>query len=467
MGRLVVLTMIVITTALTAAAPAAAQSDADVQQRLIELAQQRPSIAGPLSGRLPSGLSTVHLQAARAEVDDFYATATFTTPDSDAEIPWDVGISFRRTAIDELTFMIDSSGTWSFKQGMQPIIASGPVRSLSTGPGDINAIDLVAVDSKGYVAVNGQYVATLDLPAGGARGDVAVGVDYFAQDQRSGEFALYDGFEVWSLDRTFPAPGSEPAADVMRQLMAEATASAVDAGPFSGELLLLEDDIDFSLANVYVRDFYAHAVFTNPYPASEHPWDIGFGFRDPDPRVDRAMRLVISSDGEWSLALGPDPFRVSGQGAQVETGAGERNEIDFIAIGDTGYLSVNGDYVATLDLSASNLRGDAWVSSGFLAENTLAGETTGYSEFRVWFLQAEEPGSEPVDVVVWGTGKSCSTFRERVSPGSRVSSRWPPVATKPPSKWESSGQPSRRRSASIRERAAPSGQRRYTIWSRC
>jgi hypothetical protein len=405
MGRLLVLTLILVATALSAAAPAAAQDDADVQNRLIELAQQRPSIAGPLNGQLPTALGMVHTQAARVEVRDFYATATFTNPDSEEELPWDVGISFRRTPIDGLAFILDSSGIWSFEQGMQSIIASGPIASLATGPGEINVIDLVAIGGEGYVAVNGQYVATLDLSVGGARGDIAVGVAYLAKNQRPDNFTLYDGFEIWSLDRSTQAPGTEPADVVMSGLMAQATASAVDAGPFSGELLLEEDEIDYSTANVHVRDFYAHAVFTNPYPASEHPWDIGFGFRDPDTRVQRALRLVIGSDGAWFLSLGPNPYQVSGQGAQLQTGAGERNEVDLVASGDTGYLSVNGAFVAAIDLSASDIPGEVWVSSGFFAENTLVGETTEYTEFRVWFLQPAEPSEETAEVVVWGNGE--------------------------------------------------------------
>jgi len=57
---------------------------------------------------------------------------------------------------------------------MQPIIPSVPVGSLAIGPGKINAIDLLAIDIKGYVAVNGQCVAMLDLPASDARGNSAV-----------------------------------------------------------------------------------------------------------------------------------------------------------------------------------------------------------------------------------------------------------------------------------------------------
>jgi hypothetical protein len=152
-----------------------------------------------------------------------------------------------------------------------------------------------------------------------------------------------------------------------------------------------------------MRDFYAHAAFTNPYPAAQHPWDIGIGFRDPG--VERAFRLVVSSDGEWFLSIGADPFRVSGQGVQVTTEAGGRNELDLVVNGDTGYLAVNGEYVVTLDLSASTIHGDIWVSSGFFAENTLAGAITEYEDFRFWLLESSQPSSEAVEVVVWGIGE--------------------------------------------------------------
>jgi hypothetical protein len=168
-------------------------------------------------------------------------------------------------------------------------------------------------------------------------------------------------------------------------------------------LLFEEETIDYSTANVYLRDFYAQVEFTNPYPASEHPWDIGIGFRDQG--VGRALRLAISSDGEWFLSQSTDPFRVSGQGAQVNTGEGGQNQLDLVVDGDTGYLPVNGDYVATLDLSASEARRDVWVSSGFFLENTWAGATTRYADFRVWSLEASAPSDEPVEVVVWGNGE--------------------------------------------------------------
>ena len=174
MRRLLVITLFLMATVLPAAAPAA-QSDAGVQNRLIELAQKRPSVAGPLNGDLPTGPGADHLQVARVELRDFYAAAIFSNPDSKAESPWDVGISFRRNGTDDLTLMINSSGTWSLMQGVETTIASGAIESLATGRGEINAIDLVAIDGQGYFALNGQYVATLDLTAGLSSGDIAVG----------------------------------------------------------------------------------------------------------------------------------------------------------------------------------------------------------------------------------------------------------------------------------------------------
>lgn len=388
---------------LLAAAPATAQGDGDALTLLINFALQQPSIAGPLRGELPIGLGASHLQAARVEVRDFYARATFSNPDSTREQPWDMGISFRQTGIDGgLKLIIESDGTWSFKAGMQPIVASGPVQNLGTGPGTTTYIDLVALGSEGYFAVNGEYVATLDLSAREATGDIAVGAAYFAQDRRKRERIAYEGFEVWSLDRTSSAPGIEPNAEMLRALMAEATATAGDAGPFSGDLLLEEDTLNFSAANVFLRDFYAHAVFTNPYSASEFPWDIGVGFRD---RGGTDVRLVVNSDGEWFLSQSTEPFRASGQGAQINPGASDRNELDLVVSGDTGYFAVNGEYVATLDLSVNDGRGDVWIGSGFFAESTRAGATTGYTDFRVWSLDAPAPAGDAAGLVVWGDGE--------------------------------------------------------------
>ena len=141
MGRMLVLTMILIVTALPTAALARSQSDAAVLDRLMDLALQRPSIAGSLRGELPTGLGAVHLQAARVEVRDLYVAATFSNPNPVTDHPWDVGLSFRQTAVDEFRLIFDSNGTWSFKTGMQSIVASGSVPNLVLGPGEINHID--------------------------------------------------------------------------------------------------------------------------------------------------------------------------------------------------------------------------------------------------------------------------------------------------------------------------------------
>jgi hypothetical protein len=49
--------------------------------------------------------------------------------------------------------------------------------------------------------------------------------------------------------------------------------------------------------------------------------------------------------------------------------------------------------------------------------NTLAGATTTYEDFRVWFLQPAEPSGEPVEVVVWGNGEVLFDLRGEDEPG--------------------------------------------------
>ena len=80
MRHLLVLMMFLVAMVLPGTAPAAAQSDADALDRLIDLAVQRPSIAGPLRGELPIDLDAINVQLAGVDVLDFFARATFSNP---------------------------------------------------------------------------------------------------------------------------------------------------------------------------------------------------------------------------------------------------------------------------------------------------------------------------------------------------------------------------------------------------
>ncbi|MDQ3226651.1 MAG: hypothetical protein M3Q50_08485 [Chloroflexota bacterium] len=373
---------------LAAAPPVAAQDDDALLALLLEQAQARPSIAGPLQGELPIEIGAVNLSLADVTTRDFYAHATFTNPYPAETHLFDIGISFRRTGGDEaFRLIVDSAGGWFFKEGINPEIATGQVEGLRTGAEETNQLDLVAVGNQGYFALNGQYVATLDLTARGIAGDVGVGTGYYEEDQLDGESTPFADFEVWSLDLSSPEVASavsEADAVVMAELMDLARSGASVSGPLAGEIPMETGTVNPISAGVRLRDFLAHAQFTNPYPTDEKAWDIGFGFRDGG---DAELRLSISSDGEWFLSRGPRFILGSGPVTPLDTSAGGSNEVDLVGLGDIGYLAVNGDYVATLDLAASPSLGDIWASAGFHQDNKRDGAMTPYADFEVWSLQ--------------------------------------------------------------------------------
>lgn len=162
-------------------------------------------------------------------------------------------------------------------------------------------------------------------------------------------------------------------------------------GPTAGDLVHAVDGfIKSYYADLNVRDFLADAVFYNPYDAADGDWDIGYLFRETD--INDQFRLTVESSGDWSLtAQEGDAADIVNSGVvnSLNMGAGAANRLTLLADGETGYLFVNGRYVAALDLSARNVAGDVGVGTSFYEGNEVEGETTTYEEFTIWSRQGE------------------------------------------------------------------------------
>lgn len=162
-------------------------------------------------------------------------------------------------------------------------------------------------------------------------------------------------------------------------------------GPTSGNLVhAIDGFIKSEYADLNVRDFVADAVFYNPYDATSGSWDIGFLFRETD--INNQFRLTVESNGDWSLtAQEGDAADVVNDGvvSNLNTGDEAANRLTLLANGESGYLFVNGNYVADLDLSAWNVSGDVGVGTSFYEGNEIDGEATAYEEFTIWSPQGE------------------------------------------------------------------------------
>ncbi|MCZ7670012.1 MAG: hypothetical protein M5U34_23985 [Chloroflexi bacterium] len=71
-------------------------------------------------------------------------------------------------------------------------------------------------------------------------------------------------------------------------------------GPVSGDLRHeLDNLIETQYAAVNLNNFVAKATIGNPFATTDGPWDFGFIFRQE--QADDEVRLVVRSDGLWSL----------------------------------------------------------------------------------------------------------------------------------------------------------------------
>ncbi|HKG28191.1 MAG TPA: hypothetical protein VKB01_03580, partial [Thermomicrobiales bacterium] len=145
-------------------------------------AQERPSIAGPLTGELTFGPDALGVARAGVDAPDFYARAEFVNPEPARDM-WDIGIGFRDSGGEEqFRLVVDAGGSWFLKDGLGAVITGGSVVDFDTSPAGSNTIELVAAGDTGYFAFNERLVSELDLSARAEGGDLFVGAGFFTED---------------------------------------------------------------------------------------------------------------------------------------------------------------------------------------------------------------------------------------------------------------------------------------------
>ena len=202
---------------------------------------------------------------------------------------------------------------------------------------------------------------------------------------------------------TTDALATRQSAEATRNAAANATATAVAIdnptpppptgnlaalyGPISSSLPHDDDDfIETDYADASPANFVMQAEMVNPYGTATGSWDFGLIFRQSD--VDDEMRLVVRSDGDWTLndrTPGTDNFLQDGNVARyLNLEADGRNLIKIIADGERGYFFLNENFIAELDLSSRTNSGDIALGTGFYGVNELNGEVTPYENFGLW-----------------------------------------------------------------------------------
>ena len=165
-------------------------------------------------------------------------------------------------------------------------------------------------------------------------------------------------------------------------------------GPIDGELWHdpSVELIKTHYADVMLSDMIVSATFVNPYSASTHSWDYGFTLRDIGTGSNaRFFQIVVTSQGRWELAwrAGSDSDNQhisSGRLTGFDTSGGGQNILWIAVFDDRGLLFVNGEFVATLDLSSISARGDVAVITGAYRGDERAGAVTRFEDFQIFAL---------------------------------------------------------------------------------
>ena len=161
-------------------------------------------------------------------------------------------------------------------------------------------------------------------------------------------------------------------------------------GPFGPVEGYLQHDGDEFIeeygAGILRGDFVASAMFHNPYPAVISGWDYGFLFRDAGQNNFHAV-VVENVSGMWFHYLrdGADEGRLvgSGRASGLMLGSEGINDLRLVALGEQGWLYLNGKMIGMLDLSGGVTEGNIAVITGYRDDNEVAGRSTRFREFTV------------------------------------------------------------------------------------
>ena len=376
-------------------APTQAEAPSEEDQAmfafLVEAQADIPPAAGPFTANLKEEAGPIAVSWANVDLADFHATATFSVPDTTAEVPWDIGFMFRNSDNGTLRVAVDQDGAWYASAGESAPTSTGTTSGLDVTPGAKNTLDLLVSGDRAVLGVNGSIGASIELPAGATTGDVAAGAGFFTdqqQPERVTEFQdfVVRPFDLAALDATEPPTTSVLSADAEQQF-AGYVASTEGIAPLVGPLAgTLEEPGNGSVAlantGVSLTDFGAVAAFVNPDDLTT-TWDSGIQFRTD---ASGANRVVLRSNGQVQVVQGDGSVAIAGQATGFDATPGAVNTLQVFVAGDQALVGVNGTLVADISLVVPPVPGDVQIGAGFFGEDQVAGRVTSYDGFSVWSI---------------------------------------------------------------------------------
>ena len=324
---------------------------------------------GPASGRLAHNEDT-NIPELDAQVDlvDSVIEATFVDTLSAQSRSWSHGFFIRKTDEHYHTLTIASNGYWyhHLRNGGQPNGAAdvklGFSCNVRKGRSAQNHVRVIALGDRGWLFINGAYEAELDLSAVGGSGTVSLIGVWFDGHEHPGSNTVYKDFVVRPVD-----------------LLHGPEDGAIKQGG--------SDEIDVHPTEARVANGIVELRLFNPLFVAESQWSGGFRFGSGEAGGFHA--IVVTGSGAWLHGrYVEDGWENRGFESSdvISTARGKANHILVIALGDRGYLLINGSLVANLDLSDLTDPGRVDAIASLFEGHSTKGVSTPFEGFAVWSI---------------------------------------------------------------------------------
>lgn len=316
---------------------------------------------GPISGELHHDPSDglIKTESANVSLSDMVVEATFVNPYSAVSNDWDYGFILRRhvSTGKQIQVAVTSDRRWYYAWRETPDasnqrLGGGTVQNLSTSAGGRNHLRVVAIDDRGWLFVNGEFMAALDLSEVAGAGDVVAVTGVFAGNEVAGAVTRFENFKGERFRKSY--------------------------GPADGKL---EKEPGFVAAHdsgVWTRDLVAEAGFISPQGSN---WDYGFIIRNP--QVNRLEVIGLTDAAQWfhySRDVGDDDYALLNNG-RLSARLSDRNRLVVIAIQESGWFFVNSQLVAKLDLGHNLDYGDVSAMGDLFFDHQ---SSPSFENFNVW-----------------------------------------------------------------------------------
>ena len=185
-----------------------------------------------------------------------------------------------------------------------------------------------------------------------------------------------------SLVMPQPAAASDRDALIFSLLHHTIEEDAPDLGPLNGTLTAADNEPALSVVGMESRDFAIRVTCLLPVATEDNPADCGIAFRRNT--AGQSLLVTIAANGDWTYGLtGEEPVQ-AGETSTLTGISAASAVVELFTIGLTGYAGLNGDYLATLDLSLILSGGALAIGTGFTNGGGRSNHQLEYQNLSIW-----------------------------------------------------------------------------------